>query len=53
MTVNTATTGHSNQMIHDDHVSDLSETIELKHHHSEGKEISEHFVLYFLILFIL
>ena len=59
MTVNTATTGHSDHMIHDDHISELSEIVELKHHHSEsevnseGKELSEHFPLYFLILFIL
>ena len=53
MTVNIATTGHSDHMIHDDHISELSEIVELKHHHSEGKELSEHFPLYFLILFIL
>ena len=50
MTVNIATTGHSDQMIHDDHVSDSTEIVELKHHHSEGKK---ELPLYFLILFIL
>ena len=40
MTVDIASTDHSDQMIHDDHISDSTETIELKHH-NEGKELSE------------
>ena len=52
MTVNVDTTGHSDQIMHDDHISDSMEIVELKHH-SEGKDFSELFCLYFLILFIL
>ena len=33
-------TGHSNQMIHDDHTNDSMEIAELEHH-SEGKELGE------------
>ena len=40
MTVDIATTDHSDQMIHNDHISDSTETIELKHH-NEGKELSK------------
>ena len=52
MTVNIATTGHSDQMTHDDHINESMEIVELKHQ-SEDKEFSELFCFYFLILFIL
>ena len=52
MTVNIATTGHSDQMTHDDHISDSMEIVELKHQ-SESKDFSELLCLYFLILFVL
>ena len=47
MTVNIATTGHSDQMTHES-----MEIVELKHQ-SEDKDFSELFCFYFLILFIL